>query len=87
MILLNDNINDFVSLATRQVSLREDDAVASKHVGVVMINKILFIYIYICCSVVGLGNKQYKMQVTYTKMAPVYRKSEKFTEELRNRSH
>jgi len=52
-----------------------------------MINKILFVYIYICFSIFGLDNKLYKMHGTYIKMAPVNSKSGKFTEELRDRSH
>ena len=39
----------------------EDDADASKHVGVFTIYKILLIYVYVCvcmcCALVGLDNK------------------------------
>jgi hypothetical protein len=37
--------------------LPEEDAGASKHVGVLTIYKILFIYIY--CEIVGLDNKMH----------------------------
>ena len=46
----------------RRRKFPEDDADASKHVGVLTIYKILltyiYIFIYICCSFVGLGNIQ-----------------------------
>jgi len=41
----------------------EDDADVSKHVGVLVKYKILFMYIY--CAFVGLDNKLYKMHSSY----------------------
>ena len=40
------------------IRVPEADADASKHVGVLTTYKIL-LYIYICCALVGLDNKQY----------------------------
>jgi len=48
------------------------DAGASKHVGVLTIHKIFFIYIYICCAFVGLDNELYKMRGTYIKIEWLY---------------
>jgi len=42
---------------SRGTRLREDDADGSKHVAVLKIYKILFIYIYIFCAFLGLDNK------------------------------
>ena len=47
----------FITLAKLRIRLPEDDADASKHVGVLMIHKILLIHIYICCAFVGLDIK------------------------------
>jgi len=49
----------YISKALLRVLVLEGDADTSKHVGVLMIYKILFIYIYIymCCAFVGLDNK------------------------------
>jgi len=73
----------FITLASRRIRLPEDDTDASKHVEVLRIYEILFIYIYVyvcmyimyiyiymyvCCTFVGLDNKLYKMHGTYIKM-------------------
>jgi hypothetical protein len=50
----------FVTLQSRRIRFPEDDADASKHVGVLKIYKILLIYI--CCAFVGLNIKLIKSQ-------------------------
>ena len=60
MLLLSSNLNNFssfVTLVNTRLRLPEDDADASKHVGVLMIHKILLIYVYF--AYVGVDNKQY----------------------------
>ena len=49
-----NNINNFVTLASTGLRLPEYDADAVKHVGMLTINKILLIYIYIYMCVVHL---------------------------------
>ena len=53
------NLNDFCNISSRRLTLPEDDADALKHIGILMIYKILliYIYIYIYCTFVGLDNK------------------------------
>jgi len=63
-----DNFNNFVTLASTRVRLPEDDAYASKHVGVLTIYKILYIYIYIYSAFAGLDNKLYKTHGSYIKI-------------------
>jgi len=46
-----------------KIRLPEDDGDAMKHVGVLMIYKILLTYI--CCTFAGLDNKLYKMYGIY----------------------
>jgi hypothetical protein len=46
--------------------LPEDDVGASKHVGVLPVYKIMLIYI--CCAVVDLDNKLYKIHSTNIKI-------------------
>jgi hypothetical protein len=50
-------------MKSTRLRLPEDDADASKHVGVLEIYRILLIYI--CCEFVGLDNKLYKMKGAY----------------------
>ena len=57
---------NFVTLANRSVRLPADDADASKHVGVLAIYKILLTCV--CCAIVGLDNKLYKLHGTYIKI-------------------
>jgi hypothetical protein len=62
LILLSFNRNVLYNFQQSiRIKLPEDDAVASKHVRVITIYKILFIYIYMLCIFVGLDNKLYKM--------------------------
>jgi 3-hydroxymyristoyl/3-hydroxydecanoyl-(acyl carrier protein) dehydratase len=56
--------------------LPEDDADASKHVAMLTIYKILIIYV--CCALVGVDNKLYKMDGTYIKIGLPY--SEKMSD-------
>jgi hypothetical protein len=67
MIRLFVTLIIFVYLAAR---LPEDDAVASKHVAVLTIHKILLIYA--CCAFLGPDNKLCKMQGTCFKIQIAY---------------
>ena len=51
-----NNLNNFVTLASTRLRLPEYDADALKHVGVLMINKILLIYIYVVHLLVWIIN-------------------------------
>ena len=53
---------------SRRIRFLEDEAAALKHVAILTIYKILFIYKYIYCAVVGLDKKLYKMHGTYIKI-------------------
>jgi len=64
--LMSCSFNNSVTLPSTRLRLPEDDADASKHVGVFTIYKILLIYIYVC-AFVSLDNKLYKMHGTYVK--------------------
>jgi len=55
----------FITLAKLKDKNPENDADASKYVGVLTAFKILLVYI--CCAFVGMDNKLYKMHGTYTK--------------------
>jgi len=59
-----NRFNNSVTLANTGLRLPENDADALKHVRVLKIYKMLFIYLYIVCICsifFGLGNKSYSV--------------------------
>jgi hypothetical protein len=49
------NFNNFVTSISTRLRISEDDADALKHLGVLICN--ILLYIYICCAFVGQDNK------------------------------
>ena len=70
-IIFRESYNSILLTLQKSLSLSiklpEDAALASKHVAVLTIYKISFIY-YICCAFIGLDNKLYKMHGTCIKI-------------------
>jgi hypothetical protein len=65
--LLSCTFNIPVTSASTRLRLPEDDADTSKHVGVLTVHKLIYIYIYIC-AFVGLDNKLNRTYSMYIKI-------------------